>query len=54
MKTSFEKGLASHSSIMVDPPELTGDNEEGWTVVLSKMNFKEIEKDLQEASYKKC
>ena len=52
MNTSVEKGLASHSSIMVAPQELSGDNEEGWTVVSSKRILEEIEKDLQATSNK--
>ena len=44
MKTSVEKGLASHSSIMVAPQELSGDKEEGWTVVSSKRTLRRLRK----------
>ena len=44
MKTSVEKGLASHSSIMVAPQELSGDNEEGWAVVSSKRTLRRLRK----------
>ena len=44
MKTSVEIGLASHSSIMVAPQELSGDNEEGWTVVSSKITLRRLKK----------
>ena len=42
MQTSLEKGLASHSFIMVASQELTGDYEEGWTVVSTKKTLQRL------------
>ena len=44
METSVVKGLASHSSIMIAPQELTSECEEGWTVVSSKRTLQKLRK----------
>ena len=44
MKTNIEKGLASHSSIMVFPQELTDECEEELTVVSSKRTLQKLRK----------
>ena len=53
MKTSIEKGLASHSSVMVAPQELTSECKEGWTVVPSKRTLQKLRK-LKNSTNRKC
>ena len=53
MKTSVEKGLASHSSIMVAPQELTSECEDGWTVVSSKRTLRKLRK-MKKSTNQKC
>ena len=44
MNTCVEKGLTSHSFIMIAPQEITGDNEEGWIVVSSRRTLRRLRK----------
>ena len=44
MKNNIEKGLASHSSIMISAQELSGDCEEGWTYGASRETLRRLRK----------